>query len=161
MSHFECLRPRALAPAHWLSATTYPSCNLPATILRQMTEHHLDRATQRTMNIHDSITIIIFFAAVFGIFYLFFTTRHRERMNMIDKGMSLQPARPLDHPLRSLKSGLLLIGVGIGFLVGFLFQEAAAPGGEYGPLPYAVGMCIFGGLALVFFYVFFGRKQQG
>jgi len=113
------------------------------------------------MGIHESIPVIFFFSAVFGIFYLYFSTRHRERMSMIEKGMPIHQERPMDHPLRSLKNGLLFIGIGIGAVVGYLFQEAIAPDGLYGPLPYAVGMCIFGGLALVLFYTFFGRKQQG
>lgn len=31
--------------------------------------------------------LIIPFGTAFGILYLHYTTRHRERMNMIDKGM--------------------------------------------------------------------------
>ncbi|HEY0977479.1 MAG TPA: DUF6249 domain-containing protein [Flavobacteriales bacterium] len=113
------------------------------------------------MDIHESITSIVFFATFFGICYLFFTTRHRERMNLIDKGIPPNVPRAMDHPLRALKNGFLFIGIGIGTVIGFLFQEAIGPGGEYGPFPYAVGMAICGGLALVLFYIFFGRKQQG
>jgi uncharacterized membrane protein YidH (DUF202 family) len=123
----------------------------------------MDEPTSNTsaMGIHESIPVIIFFLVLFGIFYLHFSTRHRERMSMIEKGMPIHQERPLDHPLRSLKNGLLFIGIGIGMVVGYLFQQAIATEGEHGPLPYAVGMCICGGAALVLFYVFFGRKQQG
>ena len=113
------------------------------------------------MSIHESIPVIIFFGAVFGIFYLYFTTRHRERMSMIEKGMSIHQARPIDHPLRALKNGLLGIGIGAGAVMGYFLQMAVGPDEEYGPFPYVVGMCICGGLSLVIFYRFFGRKQHG
>ena len=112
------------------------------------------------MDIIETIPIILFFASLFGISYMFFTTRHRERMAMIDKGLDHRQHRPVQDQLRVLKNGLLAIGVGVGAIVGFLFQEAIAPDGMYGPLPYAVGVCLGGGAALVLFYSFFGRKSN-
>lgn len=112
------------------------------------------------MNAHESIPVIVFFALLFGVCYLYFTTRHRERMSMIEKGLAPQMARPMDHPLRSLKNGMLFIGTGIGVIAGYIFSANTDPGDD-NPLPYFVGICIFGGLALVLFYAYFGRKQQG
>ena len=40
------------------------------------------------MDITGAIAIIFFFSTVFGLFYIYFSTRHRERMNMIDKGLA-------------------------------------------------------------------------
>lgn len=113
------------------------------------------------MNAQEAITIIFFFCSVFGLFYIYFTTRHRERMNMIDKGLAPGLHRPMTDHLRTLKNGMLLIGVGLGCVAGHLFQSATMPVGDDNPMPFFVGMAIFGGLALVLFYAFFGRKQQG
>lgn len=117
------------------------------------------------MGIHESVFFIFLFAMLFGIAYLFLITRHRERMNLIAKGLPLYGDRPsvraMDHPLRSLKNGLLMIGVGIGAVLGYFFEQAVAPRTEFGPLPYIVAMVICGGIALVLFYIAFGRKQQG
>lgn len=113
------------------------------------------------MDITGAIAIIFFFSTVFGLFYIYFSTRHRERMNMIDKGLAPGLHRPMADHLRTLKNGLLFIGLGLGCLAGHLFERAAMPPDGDNPMPYFVGMAIFGGLALVLFYAFFGRKQQG
>lgn len=74
-------------------------------------------------------------ACVFGIFYLFLTTRNRERMAMIEKGAdpTLFSAARLPKNARSrgngsgikftLKSGMLIIGIGIGFVISVLFSH--------------------------------------
>ncbi|MCU0319805.1 MAG: hypothetical protein MUE88_06960 [Flavobacteriales bacterium] len=112
------------------------------------------------MDITGAIALIFFFSTVFGLFYLHFTTRHRERMNLIDKGLAPGLHRPMSDHLATLKNGLLLIGLGLGCAAGHLFHTTALPPDSENPLPYFVGMAIFGGLALVLFYAFFGRKQH-
>jgi hypothetical protein len=113
------------------------------------------------MDITVAISMIIFFSTIFGLSYLHFTTRHRERMSMIDKGLAPGLHRPMADHLRTLKNGLLLIGLGLGCVAGHFFERSAMPPDGDNPMPYFVGMAIFGGLALVLFYAFFGRKQQG
>ncbi len=115
----------------------------------------------RIMDITATIAIVMVFSTIFGLTYIYFTTRHRERMNMIDKGLAPGLHRPMADHLRTLKNGMLLIGVGLGCVAGHLFQRATMPVGDDNPMPFFVGMAIFGGLALVLFYTFFGRKQQG
>ena len=53
------------------------------------------------------------FAMVFGIIYL----RTRENMAMIEKGMNPKRYANLPAPFRSLKTGLLFLGAGIGLLL--------------------------------------------
>ncbi|MDN3593396.1 DUF6249 domain-containing protein [Zunongwangia endophytica] len=64
------------------------------------------------------------FASIFGVFYLFFSTRNRERLALIEKGESaeifkarLDRASPI-WKVVLLNLGLLLIFMGISFLVG-------------------------------------------
>jgi hypothetical protein len=106
------------------------------------------------------ISIFMPFATVFGIVYIIYTTRHRERMNMIDKGMDPQLAKPTPDPLRSMRNGLLLIGIGIGLAVGWLFHQHGMDPSRDTALPYLVGTAIFAGLALVYYYVKFGGKAS-
>ena len=80
---------------------------------------------------------------------------------MIDKGLTPGSPSPMTDHLRTLKTGMVLIGLGAGVLGGHLFSMAMLGMENDNPLPYFVGMAIFGGLSMVLFYTFFGRKQQG
>ena len=67
---------------------------------------------QNTMLATEAITGITFFAAAFGTVYVVVNARHRQRMAMIEKGMDPNAgARP--QTLRSLRSGMLLLGFGL------------------------------------------------
>jgi hypothetical protein len=101
--------------------------------------------------------IIVPFVTAFGIIYIIYTTRHRERMNMIDKGMDPQLAKPAPDPLRSMRNGLVLLGLGLGLVAGWLFHQHAMDPKVDTPLPYLAGPAIFAGVALILFYVKFGK----
>jgi len=104
------------------------------------------------------IGFIAFFAMIFGIVYLFFTTRNRERMALIEKGAdaSLFNTGKTHVPWFNwgkfaLKTGMLLIGVGFGIIAGALLDMAEVfPNDASG---YFSMIFIFGGLALVIFYL--------
>ena len=104
------------------------------------------------------------FASAFGIMYMFFTTRNRERMAMIEKGTSielLKSPRVKEKTKRNysaikftLKFGLFLVGIGIGFIITVFM-------GEIVPIDlhalFGVGSAfVCGGLGLVSGY-FLGR----
>ncbi|MGV9013627.1 MAG: DUF6249 domain-containing protein [Flavobacteriales bacterium] len=91
----------------------------------------------------------IVFAATFGMFYVWVTARHRQRMAMIEKGLATAEPASDANRFRSLKFGLLGIGTGIGLLLGYLFQTYAMVNAEDNPLPYFVMVAICAGLALV------------
>lgn len=80
------------------------------------------------------LIFIAFFACVFGVFYLYITTRNRERMAMIEKGAdpALFSTGRNPKPLKggygsgfkfSLKLGMLIIGIGVGFVISVLFND--------------------------------------
>ena len=110
------------------------------------------------MDITGAIAIIFFFGSLFGIFYVYFFTRHRERMNLIDKGQTADAFRRQTDPLRTLKHGMIILGVGIGLVAGYLLESNT---GMQEELPYFIMVAIWGGLAMILFYAFFGRQQQG
>jgi hypothetical protein len=60
-------------------------------------------------------------AVIFGWRYM----RSRENLSMIEKGLdpSIRPERPRPAPFRSLKWGLLLVGVGLGLFVAYLLDN--------------------------------------
>ena len=103
---------------------------------------------------------LIVFTAAFGMFYIWVTARHRQRMAMIEKGLATaEPPSEADQ-FRSLKFGLLGIGAGIGLLLGYLFQTYAMVNGQDNPVPYFVMVAICGGAALVGRHLIV-RRQAG
>lgn len=60
------------------------------------------------------------FAMVFGIYYL----RTRENLAMLEKGMNPKRYANLPAPFRSLKTGLLLLGAGVGLLLAFFISNS-------------------------------------
>lgn len=120
---------------------------------------------RNTMN--PEIVIFPFmFLMIFGIIYVTVTARHRQRMAMIDKGMDPGGLRDREVPMRGLRNGLFMIGVGLGLFFGYLLDVNMPSNGLDGdmgdsPLPYLIMVLLFGGLALVTHHLIVRRKQQG
>ena len=68
---------------------------------------------------------LIVFASIFGIFYVWLTTRNKERLSLIEKGADASLfATKKDHRMNyTLKFGMLAVGIGIGILVGSLLAS--------------------------------------
>ena len=81
------------------------------------------------------------FAMVFGIIYL----KTRENMAMIEKGMNPKTHRPA--PFRSLKSGLLFLGAGLGLFIAYMIDRNLS--GEDHEAIYFSLLAIGGGLGLI------------
>lgn len=85
------------------------------------------------------------FAMVFGIIYL----RTRENLAMIEKNMNPKQHANLPAPFRSLKTGLLLLGAGVGLLVAFFIdRNTATPGHDNEAIFFSL-IAIGGGLGLI------------
>jgi hypothetical protein len=59
------------------------------------------------------------FAMIFGIVYL----KTRENMAMIEKGMNPKQHANRPAPFKSLKTGLLFLGAGLGLLIAFMIDH--------------------------------------
>ena len=68
--------------------------------------------------------VLIVFAAIFGIVFVIASARNRERMAMIEKGVSpkdfMTERRPNSYGI--LKWALLLVGIGFGLFIGSLLE---------------------------------------
>ncbi|HWZ36559.1 MAG TPA: DUF6249 domain-containing protein [Mucilaginibacter sp.] len=104
----------------------------------------------------DCIVSLAAFAAIFGIAYVFFMTRHRERMTMLDRGLTESPFhRPQQNGLATLKYGMLLAGIGVGFIMGWVLFSYC----EMDQALSVISMvCLFGGLGLIFNYAIVRSK---
>jgi hypothetical protein len=104
------------------------------------------------------IVFIAFFAMVFGIIYLFYTTRNKERMALIEKGADASLFNTgkdgekfsFSWSRFTLKIGMLFMGIGVGIIAGSILESLnVMPDGP----GYVSMVFLFGGLSLVLFYV--------
>jgi hypothetical protein len=67
-----------------------------------------------------------FFAGIFGIAYLYFTTRNKERMALIEKGASAELFnKPPISGKWGLKLGIMSMGIGLGIVIANLLITAS------------------------------------
>lgn len=107
--------------------------------------------------------VFIIFGSTALVIYKYVETRHKERMAMIEKGVSPADFKGMTlrdflkiNPLSSLKWGLVLMFVGIGLIVATFLDQAYYMSDSV----YPGSMLIFGGLAFVIFYSIASRKMK-
>ena len=104
----------------------------------------------------DAIVSIGAFAAIFGIIYVYFMTRHRERMTMLERGIETSPFHSIKYSnYLTLKYGMLAVGVAIGMIMGSILTEY---GGVSKSTSFLSMIFLFGGLSLIVNYLF-NRKN--
>ncbi len=97
------------------------------------------------------VAMVSFWGTVGAIAYLFYSTRNRERLALINKGAdaTIFNINPNKETNDALKLGLTAIGVGVGFFLAGVISQS-------GILPYKTAVIcmplIFGGLGLVGYY---------
>jgi len=95
----------------------------------------------------DIFIVLIIFAAVFGIVFVVASSRNRERMAMIEKGVSpkdfMTDRRPNSYGI--LKWALLLVGIGFGLFIGSLLEAYTSISDESA---YFAASLFFGGAGL-------------
>ncbi len=105
------------------------------------------------------ITSIAFFATVLAVVYLYFTTRNKERMALIEKGAdaSLFYANKVPKErngngwsIFGLKTGMFLMGIAIGVIMGGILSNSNVLNDG---VNYTSMILFFGGLSLVASYL--------
>ena len=111
----------------------------------------------------ENVIPIIFFivagAVIFGVLYVYYTTRNRERMALIEKNADPSILKSVPNGsfrLFSIKFGMLLMGIGLGILFGSILQATTVLKEE---VAYFSMIFLFGGAGLFASY-FVGRKLQ-
>lgn len=87
--------------------------------------------------------------------YMFFATRHKQRIALLEHGQEAKVFNSLRTQKDALKFGMLSIGIGIGILVGYLLDEM---GMAEEPAYFSMTL-IIGGAALITFYLL-DRKSK-
>ncbi len=105
----------------------------------------------------EFLVALTIFGTIFGVIYLFYSTRHKERMALIEKGESAdlfvtskrKSAIPL-YAIILINLGLLGVGIGLGILLGEGIHMAGM--NQEISMPSSIFLCI--GLSLLTgFYV--------
>lgn len=98
----------------------------------------------------DVVALISVFGFLSFLVYMFFSTRHKERMSLIEnsKDASLFANNTPGH-YSTLKWGLLLVSLGIGLGIGLGFDVSM---NNEGPLVTFPTVFVFGGLGLLAYY---------
>ena len=109
------------------------------------------------MDITVGIAIIFFFSCAFGIIYIIFSTRHRERMAMIEKGIDLSERKADPNPRKALKEGMqwvaAALGLGLGYLIDLNTHGVDEVWIYLGSVAFTVG------LASIIYHLIFSRKE--
>jgi len=101
---------------------------------------------------------ISLFAAVFGVIYVYLTTRNKERMALIEKGASAELFnKPVKEGKWGLKLGIMAIGVGIGILLANMLVSAQLLDEE---VAFPSMIFIFAGIGLVASYYITSRIKE-
>ena len=106
------------------------------------------------MDITGIIAIIFTFSTAFGIVYIAVSTRHRERMAMIQRGMNPNEGASKPDPEKSLKNGLQLIAVVVGLGCGYLLDMYT---NIQRPWVYLAPVAFFVGLTMILYYFRFRK----
>jgi hypothetical protein len=90
-----------------------------------------------------------FFLALFAILYVFWTTRTKERLALVEKGIDANIFKkdPVGKRLDLVKWGIFMIALAIGVVTGFLLSNAINE-----VVAFFTMILLFGGLGLIVAY---------
>jgi hypothetical protein len=107
----------------------------------------------------DILIGITFFISLFGVAYIFLTTRHKERLALIEKGADaslFNPGKKRNSGMGALKFGMLSVGIAVGILLGSIIDKTTLLPEE---IAYLSMIFLCGGSSLILFY-FIERKLE-
>jgi hypothetical protein len=104
------------------------------------------------------LTFIALFATIFGVLYVYYTTRHKERLALIEKGADASLFNTGKENTKSginwnkltLKFGMLFMGVALGIITAAIMSNAGVLDEDAN---YSSMIFLFGGLSLVLYYL--------
>ena len=104
-----------------------------------------------------ALILLVCVILIVSLTYILVTTRHKEKISLLDKG--LDPKEYMNDRLlpNSMRIGLLLVGVGFGFIVALLVDEFILTFLD-NPAIYPGMVLLFGGISQIIFYRIFHNK---
>ena len=119
----------------------------------------MSNTTEAAMgDITGMIAIIFTLGSIFGIAYLFFTTRHRERMAMIERGMESGLRKPPPDPRKALKDGMQWVAAAVGLALGYVI-DMMIPDQIEEVFIYVGAVAFAVGIANILYHLKFHKKE--
>jgi len=105
----------------------------------------------------EVLGFIAFFAMIFGIVYVYFSLRNKERMALIEKGAEAslfntgkEKSFQFSWSKFVMKIGMFFMGIAVGIIMGAFFDSLEILSKE---VSYVSMIFLFGGFSLVLFYI--------
>lgn len=113
------------------------------------------------MEVTSAALFISISLVVFGISYYYFTTRNRERMAILEKGLPPDFFKGNTHYLPLLLTlGIVSIGISFGILVGTFLSSIKIEGARYLMFPFSIFLFLGISLVVSYFVLKAIRKKQ-
>jgi len=96
-----------------------------------------------------------FFLAIFAILYVYWTTRTKERLALVEKGMDAGIFKGECSQLALVKWGIFLIAIGLGVVVGFLLSGVIDE-----VVAFFTAILVCGGLGLIVAYMVTSKLME-
>lgn len=96
----------------------------------------------------DVLVPIAFFLALFAILYVYWTTRTKERLALVEKGMNAGIFKGECSQLALVKWGIFLVAIGLGVVAGFVLSKAIDE-----VVAFFTAILVCGGVGLIVAYV--------
>ena len=113
----------------------------------------------------EVVIVLIIFGAFFGVFYLYFSTRNKERLTLIEKGadasLFYSAKKKKTLPWITLKFGMLFVGIAVGTAIGILLNSGLSIHPE--ELFLLSMIFLFGGISLIWNFMIerkLGKKDD-
>ena len=105
------------------------------------------------------ISILGFWGAVITWIFMYYRSRHQQRMALIESGMNADifSEKKLDDKYSALKFGMLLTGIGLCFFLGIVAETTLNLEEGLGIFPMTF---VGGGLGLILYYRIMSAKDE-
>ncbi|MDD4108282.1 MAG: hypothetical protein PHH93_06155 [Prolixibacteraceae bacterium] len=104
----------------------------------------------------DILVPIAFFLTIFAIVYVYWTTRTKERLALIEKGADASLFKNKASKYSSIKWGIFLIGVAIGVISGYALSTVI----KEEEVAYFSMIFLFGGTGLIAAHIISARLSK-
>ncbi|NUQ24218.1 MAG: hypothetical protein HUU34_09700 [Saprospiraceae bacterium] len=102
------------------------------------------------------VAIVGFFCTVIFVVFIYFSSRHKERMALLEYGKDVNVFEKRPNRLRLLKQGIVAVMVGAGLLMGNVMTAFGADD----EIVYLGMPLLMGGVGLIGFYLFLPRNSH-